>query len=189
MSTAAVTLMTTEQLLALPDDGVERWLIRGQLREGSMTVRNRWHSRILIRLAYFLEAWLLQQPRPRGQILGGEAGCRLRRSPDSTVGIDLVYISAETATQQSDQTRLIDGPPILAVEILSPSDVQEDIDDKVDTYLSAGVKVVWVVDSHDRTVLVYRPGTEPVLFNARQELAGDPELPGFRVAVSEIFAE
>jgi Uma2 family endonuclease len=48
--------------------------------------------------------------------------------------------------------------------------------------------VVWVVDPHDRTVLVYRPQAEPELFNVRQELSGDPELPGFRVAVSEIFA-
>jgi hypothetical protein len=28
----ATSLMTTEELLALPDDGKERWLIRGQLR-------------------------------------------------------------------------------------------------------------------------------------------------------------
>jgi hypothetical protein len=39
-------LMTTEQLLALPRNGTERWLIQGQLREKPMTVRNRVHSRI-----------------------------------------------------------------------------------------------------------------------------------------------
>ena len=34
MSAAAVPkLMTVEEFLALPDDGVERWLIRGELRE------------------------------------------------------------------------------------------------------------------------------------------------------------
>jgi len=188
MSTATAAPVTTEQLLALPRDGVERWLIRGQLREKPMTVRNRWHSLILVNIGYWLKAWLREQPPPRGQVLGGEAGCRLRRSPDSTVGIDLVYVSAEIAAQESDETTLIDGAPILAVEILSPSDKQEEIDEKVDTYLEAGVRVVWVVDPHDRTVLIYRPQAEPELFNVRQELSGDPELPGFRVAVSEIFA-
>jgi Uma2 family endonuclease len=189
MSAVAATPMTTEQLLALPRDGVDRWLIRGQLREKPMTVRNRWHSLILINIGYWLKAWLRQQPQPRGQILGGEAGCRLLRSPDSTVGIDLVYISAEIAAQRSDKTSLIEGAPVLAVEILSPSDAEQEINEKVDTYLAAGVRLVWIVDPHDRTVLVYRPGAEPVLFNARQELSGDPELPGFRVAVSEFFAE
>ncbi len=37
--------MTTEELLALPEDGLDRELIRGQLREKPMTRRNRWHSR------------------------------------------------------------------------------------------------------------------------------------------------
>src|SRR5438067_992819 len=68
----ATRLMTTEELLALPDDGVERWLIRGQLREKPRTVRNRWHSRTLICVAYVLENWLRQQPEPRGSVLGGE---------------------------------------------------------------------------------------------------------------------
>src|SRR5688572_30356502 len=52
MSTAtAPKLMTVEEFLALPEDGVERWLIRGQLRESrpeqegeGMTKRNRIHS-------------------------------------------------------------------------------------------------------------------------------------------------
>src|SRR4051812_6700167 len=97
MATAATpTLMTTEELLALPRDNVDRWLIRGQLREKEMTVRNRWHSRIMARIVQLLLNWLDQQPEPRGQILCGEAGVRLRRDPDTAVGIDVVYISAST---------------------------------------------------------------------------------------------
>jgi Uma2 family endonuclease len=180
--------MTTEELLALPDDGVERWLIQGQLREKPMTVRNRWHSRILIRLGQLLSEWLDRQPEPRGELLGGEAGCRLRRNPDTTVGVDLIYISAELAAREPTDTTLIDGVPILAVEILSPSDKEEETNEKVDDYLSAGVALVWIVDPHDRTVLVYRPGVEPELFNVRQELSGEPHLPGFRVPVAHIFA-
>jgi Uma2 family endonuclease len=184
--------MTTEELLALPDDGVERWLIRGQLREMPvqgmcMTVRNRWHSRIMVRVAKFLDNWLDQQPEPRGAILCGEAGCRLRRDPDTTVGIDVVYISAELAARESDETSLIDGVPVLVVEILSPNDTQEQIDEKSDSYLQAGVALVWVIDPHDRTVTIYRPGQEPELVNVRQELSGDPHLPGFRVPVAQLF--
>jgi Uma2 family endonuclease len=184
---ATPALMTTEELLALPQNGVERWLIRGQLKEKPMTVRNRWHSRITTRIAKFLDNWLDQQPEPRGSVLSGEAGCRLRRNPDTTVGVDVVYVSAELAAQEPDDTTLIDGVPILAVEILSPSDTEEEVNEKVDNYLSAGVALVWVVDPHDRTVLVYRPATEPELFNARQDLSGEPHLPGFRVPVARFF--
>src|SRR4051794_7733229 len=99
--------MTTEKLLALPDDGVERWLIRGQLREKlpaadlrehPRTIRNRWHSRIEMRLGQLLGNWLDQQPKPRGEIYGGEVGVRMRRNPDTTVGCDVVYVAAELAS-------------------------------------------------------------------------------------------
>jgi Uma2 family endonuclease len=114
--------MTTEQLLALPPNGTERWLIQGQLREKPMTIRNRFHSRIMVRSAKFLDNWADGQPEPRGKVLCGEVGCRLRRNPDTTYGIDVVYVAANLVQQESDDTTLIDGVPILAVEILSPSD-------------------------------------------------------------------
>lgn len=188
MAAVAERLMTTEELLALPRNGTERWLIRGQLREKPMTVRNRTHSRIMARLTAFLVNWANQQPEPRGEVLCGEAGCRLRRNPDSTVGIDVVYIAANLAKQESKDTTLIDGVPVLAVEILSPNDTQDEINEKIDDYLAAGVALVWIVDPHDQTVTIYRPKQEPELVNVRQELSGDPHLPGFRVAVAEVFA-
>jgi Uma2 family endonuclease len=183
----AMPLLTTEELLALPDDGVERWLIHGQLREKPMTVRNRQHSLIMARLTTLLTVWRDGQPEPRGQVLCGEAGCRLRRNPDSTVGIDVVYVSADVAARESGETSLIDGPPVLAVEILSPKDTQEELHEKVKDYLSAGVRAVWVVDPFDQTVRVYRSGAEPVLCNTAQELSGEPDLPGFRAPVALIF--
>ncbi len=187
MSTAAPALMTTQELLALPANGKTRWLIRGQLRERPMTVRNRTHSRLTTRVAKFLDNWLDRQPKPRGSVLSGEAGCRLQRDPDTTVGIDVVYISADLAARQTGDTTLIDGVPVLVVEILSPNDTEEQVDEKVDTYLQAGVALVWLVHARRRTVEIIRPGHEPEQVNVRQELAGDPELPGFRVAVAELF--
>src|SRR5262245_50194587 len=123
MSVAATPrVMTTEELLALPEAGPDRWLIRGQLREKSAqpreiprTIRNRAHSRIMVRVGKFLDNWLDQQPAPRGSVLCGEAGVRLRRNPESTVGVDVAYVSAEMAARQSEDTTLIDGAPVLAV--------------------------------------------------------------------------
>lgn len=185
--TTASPLMTTQEMLALPANDVERWLIDGKLREKPMTVRNRWHSRIMVRVSYFFEDWLVRQPEPRGQILCGEAGVRLRRNPDTTVGTDVVYVSAELAAQQTDQSTLIDGVPVLVVEILSPNDTQDEIGEKIETYLEAGVRLVWIIDPRFRTVAIYRPGARPRMVNEDEELAGDPELPGFRVSVAQLF--
>jgi Uma2 family endonuclease len=179
--------MTTEELLALPRDGVDRWLIRGQLREKPMTVRDRWHGRVLARIGQLLGNWLDSQPAPRGELLGGEPGVRLRRDPDTAVGIDLIYLGPELAELEPGDTLFIDGVPVLAVEILSPNDTQEEVNEKVDEYLAAGIPLIWIVNTHDRTVLVYRPNAEPELVNVQQELSGDPHLPGFRVPAAQVF--
>jgi Uma2 family endonuclease len=181
-------LMTTEQLLALPDDGKERWLIRGELREKEMTRRNRGHSRVEGKIAYLLGKWMDTRPGPRGEVLVGEAGIRLRRNPDTTVGADVAYISAQTADADPHEDRFLEGIPVLVVEILSKTDSHEEVSEKVSSYMDAGVKLAWVVDPRFRTITVYRPDAEPQLFNVTQTITGEPHLPGFEVAVADVFS-
>ncbi len=180
-------LMTTEELLAMPEDGIDRELSRGRLREREMTRRGRRHTRAGGAISKFLHDWLATQPDPRGEVLVGEAAFQLRKNPDTTVGIDVAYISAATAAANPDDAFVIDGVPVLAVEILSPSDKQEDVLDKVRDYLDAGVPLVWIAEPVFRTVTVFRPGAEPELFNAKQMLRGEPHLPGFSVQVNSVF--
>jgi Uma2 family endonuclease len=122
------------------------------------------------------------------EILCGEAGFRLRHGPDSTVGIDVAYASAEQLARTPRDRGLPRRTPDLAVEVLSPSDKQELITEKIREYLDAGVALVWVVDPVFRTIMVYRPDAEPRSFNVLDELTAEPHLPGFRAAVAAIFA-
>src|SRR5271157_6066474 len=186
MATAS-SLMTTEELLAIPEDGTDRWLIAGELRERPMTRRNRFHSRVMIRVGKILDNWLDEQPEPRGQVLGGEAGVILAHDPDTTVGIDVAYIGAEVMVRQTEDSTLIDGVPTLVVEILSPRDTIGDVDEKINAYLAARVAIIWIIDPYRRTVTVYQPDNDPELFNVRDELSAEPHLPGFRVPVARLF--
>lgn len=105
MATTTLTKpVTTAEWLEMPDDGMERWLIDGELREKPLTKRNRFHSQIMVRIAQLL-----------------------------------------------------------------------------------GVPLIWIVDPHDKTVLVHRPGELPELFNIKQDLVADPHLPDCRLPVSKIF--
>lgn len=179
--------MTTEELLALPEDGMDRWLINGELREKPMTVRNRFHSSVMVAVAAILKNWCDQQHSPRGQVYCGECGVRLRRNPDLTVGVDVLYAPPDLVSSQTDSTTIIEGVPALIVEVLSPSDTVEEINEKVAGYRSAGVPHVWVVDPYVQTIVVHRPNEKPVLFNTTQEITAEPQLPGFKVAVSRLF--
>ena len=62
-----------------------------------------------------------------------------------------------------------------------------DLCDRVDEYLACGVSLVWILEPGFRTVTVYRPDAEPVLFNRTQTLSADPVLPGFSCPVSDLF--
>lgn len=138
---AAPRPMTFEEFLALPeDDGVERELIRGELRERPRTWRGADHSGVEATLARLLGNWMERQPRPRGRVHSGEAAFRLRREPATIVGIDVAVASADQVATTAPSQWFYDGPPLLAIEILSPSDTQERMVEKVWLYLE-GVRV------------------------------------------------
>ncbi len=180
-------VMTTAEMLALPESGKERELIRGELREREMTRRNRLHAASQSRIVQKLRNWLDQQPDFEGDILSGEVGSILAEDPDTTVGIDVALFSLEVLQHQTDQTRLVRGVPILAVEILSPNDKHDEIREKIMEYRRTGVKLIWEVDPDFQTIRVHRQEQEPVMFNRNQTLAGDKVLPGFEVAVADLF--
>lgn len=187
MATPTIQLMTTADLLALPDDGKQRWLIRGELRENGMTRRNRFHSMCMANVTTALNIWRYGLPRPWGEVICGEAGVRLPGEPQTTVGVDVAYVPPEVAIRQGESTTMIEGVPALIVEIVSPSNRAEDVTEKIEAYLAAGVSLVWEIDPRRRTVTIFRPGDEPTLVNVRQELSGGDVLPGFRVPVARLF--
>lgn len=181
--------MTVEEFFALPDDdGVDRMLIQGRLWEKPMTKRNRWRSSCEAAIARLIGNWVMSQSKPRGRVFSGEAGFILRGTPSSAVGIDVAYASHEVLSRSVAETRM-DGPPVLAVEILSPSDKQEEIIAKVREYLDVGVALVWIVEPEFKTVTVYRPGDRPKLYSGADKLSGGEQMPGFEITVNQIFED
>src|SRR5207249_3643310 len=117
-----------------PDDGIERELIRGELREYPMTMRSGPHGLAMANLARLLGVWICDRTKPRGRLYVGDTKVRLHRDPDTYVGVDLFYITAEQASRIDRRAKFIDEAPALTVEIASPSDTAESIAEKVREY-------------------------------------------------------
>ena len=184
----AVQEMTTEELFALPEnEEVDRELFEGQLQEEPVTQRTPDHSEIEATLSHLLNTWRDQQPKPRGKVYSGECAFRIRRKPDTTVGVDVAYIAADLAARTPRGARWIDGVPILAAEIVSPSDSFSRVARKVRAYLQAGVALVWVIDPFLNVVYGHRPQAKPQLLTGDDDLSADPHLAGFHLAVSALF--
>ena len=189
-------IWTTEDLLAIPDDGIRRWIIDGRLyeqlpdetrTEEDMTVRNRFHSSAMANITTLLNNWRWTQPEPWGAVVCGEAGVRFP-GDENTIGVDVAYVPPDVVIQQTDESTIIQGVPSLIVEILSPTDKQQEIDQWLAAYRDAGVPLVWVVSTSQQTIMICRRGEEPTMVNVKQELDGGDLLPGFRVPVAKLFA-
>ncbi len=179
--------MTLAEFHELEDDpNVERMLIRGILWESPMTKRTRDHSRIESRISQLLGNWADEQPLPRPEIYSGEIGCDLPEL-ETGVGIDVAVVSAELEAKLGNDEKYIIGVPTLVVEVLSPTDRVAEVNAKLDNYLAAGVPMIWVVDPFKETIVVHRPDREPQMFTKLDELSGSEVLPGFSVAVKDIF--
>jgi Uma2 family endonuclease len=82
-----------------------------------------------------------------------------------------------------------DVVPELAVEVVSPSDLAEELDTKIDEYFRAGVRQVWVVYPRRPGVLVFDSLTQVRGLTREHTLEGGDVLPGFRLEVAELFPE
>lgn len=164
-------------------------LINGEIREypGHMTTRSPRHSTAIARSSQTLANWLDGQLERDGDIAAGEVRCRITRDPDNVVGIDVAYFEDTPIVDVKGLGRFYDGPPIIAVEILSGSDTHEDIVARIQTFLEAGVRQVWVADPDLRTITVHRADAEPQMYAAGATLVADPDLPGFSCSVEQFF--
>ena len=80
-----------------------------------------------------------------------------------------------------------DIAPDLAVEVVSPSDNANDVQDKAAEYLRCGVRVVWIVYPTTRQVHAVREEGDVRVFRVGDELTCEDVLPGFAVPVASLF--
>jgi Uma2 family endonuclease len=176
-------VVTAEQLYALPDDGLRYELLRGALV--SEPVPGRLHGRTVARISKLLSNFV--DSRRLGVVYTGDTGFVLARQPDTVRGPDVAFLSNERERETENARAYIPGAPDLAVEVVSPTDRTREVLGKVSDYLAAGSRVVWVVDPIREEVSVFRSPFAPRTLAGTTVLDGEDVLPGFSVAIAEIF--
>jgi Uma2 family endonuclease len=83
---------------------------------------------------------------------------------------------------------VVDRLPDLAVEIKSPSDTFQSMTESARYYLANGVRMVWLIYPKQKLIEVLTVNDRQLL-TIEDKLDGGTVLPGFRIAVSEIFEE
>ena len=77
--------------------------------------------------------------------------------------------------------------PDLAVEVVSPNDRPAEVSEKVEAWLAAGTRMVWVVEPANRTLTLHAPGSADQTLTAQDAIDGGEVLPGFSCKVGDFF--
>jgi Uma2 family endonuclease len=174
--------LTAEELydLHIPDKHVE--LVRGVLvvREPPGGRHGRIALNIAVELANHVRAHQL------GVVYAAETGFTLARGPDTVRAPDAAFIRRERLPTP-EPIKYPDLAPDLVVEVLSPGDRPGETLAKVADWLSAGTRLVWVIDPERRVARVYRQDGSEAIVTENDALGGEGVVPGFACLLSAIL--
>lgn len=184
-ATAAVPArpVTADELLAMPDDGLRRELIDGEVfvtpppgEEHGVVA-----AEILLSLGNHVRAHRL------GRVFAAETGYRIGSDPDTVLAPDAAFVSRQRIEQVAISRGYRAGAPDLAVEVVSPGDSFADVEAKVARWLSAGCRMVIVVNPARRAATVYRSRDDIVLLAESDILDGGDVVPGWKLPLRDLF--
>ncbi len=75
-------------------------------------------------------------------------------------------------------------PPLVAIEIISPSQTLVEMLDKADMYFAHGVKSRWIAQPELQTISVLHPGEKPRTFDSGMV---EDMLVGIQIPIEEVF--
>lgn len=177
-------LITAEEFWDTPDVSGRRFeLIEGELVE--VPGAGALHAMIAFALVRLLDQFVRQHDL--GLVMPDGLAFVLRRGPDQIRIPDLSFVAWNRVPEEGIPEGYWEGPPTLAVEVVSPNDRADDIHARVQDYLEAGSSQVWVLWPRRRSVSVYSRNEDTRELGPDAKLDGADVLPGFKVRVADLF--
>ncbi len=176
-------VMTAEQLLQYSHEPYQQELIDGILYE--MEPPGQGHGRVAMHVGSSLYAHVVEHD------LGmtfGEAGFQLTWNPDTVLGPDVAFVAKRRDAPAISDRGYWQGPPDLAIEIVSPNDRRSQVEGKALAWLRHGTRAVVVLDPPLRTATVYRARDDVRILMADEALDLSDVVPGWAPLVGDFFA-
>ena len=176
-------LMTAEELLLLPDDGMRHELIDGVLR--TMPPAGGEHGGAAGAIHGHFSRFVYDHPVAR--VLAAETGFLLRRNPDRVRAPDVAVLTIQRLRVEGLPAGYIPGAPDLAVEVVSPGDRPAEVREQIADWLRAGARIVWVVYPSQVRRFVYRADGSIEELGPDDVVDGGDVLPNFGMRVGDLL--
>lgn len=179
---ATTRTMTIEELARLPEDEARFELLDGKMLEAPPKGFD--HGRLCARLGTFVGAFVEEHSLG---VVCGDSGFVLQRDPERMLGPDIAFVRSQQIPPEDEQHTFAELAPDMVVGIVSPSDRWNEVNDKVNAHLDAGVLLIWIVDPRRKMVIVYTPDRVARTFIGNATLDGGDVLPGFENTLERLF--
>jgi Uma2 family endonuclease len=178
----ASKLVVAEEFFELPDDGLRRELIEGQIH--IMSPASYRHGYVEHNLSG--EIYIYSKKHRTGQGFDGDTGFLIARNPDTVLAPDCAYVRRERIKDVERRRGFCGAYPDLAAEVISPSETKQEVSEKVNRWIAAGVEVVWVIDPELRQATIYEGGSVKTV-GEDDLLTAESLMPGFSVRLGDLF--
>lgn len=105
------------------------------------------------------------------------------RSPDAA------WIQLERWNALSEEERETFPPicPDFVIELRSASDSFKKLQEKMQEYLTSGIRLGWLIDPKNRRVEIYRQGKEVEVLDSPTSITGEDVMPGFVLELETVW--
>ena len=177
-------VFTAEELLCLPTVGRRLELVKGKVYE--MAPAGGRHGYAAMNTGILMGGHV--RLNGLGWVFAAETGFILRRDPDTVRAPDVAFVTQSRLGVHEIPDGFISVIPDLVVEVVSPGDTRREVREKIEDWLRAGVRLVWVIYPVTRSATVYRSLDDVAHLTENDTLDGEDVVPGFACRVVELFA-
>ena len=142
------------------------------------------HGRIALNVAVELASHV--RAHDLGVVYAAETGFTLAHDPDTVRAPDVAFVRRERLPTP-EPIGYPDLAPDLVVEVLSPGDRAGDLMARIADWLSAGARLVGVIDPDRRAARVYRHNGSEEILTADQSFDGEDVVPGFSCRLGAVL--
>ena len=175
--------LTADDLARQPDDDSRYELVKGVLRK--MPPAGFEHGICAAKIGSKLNVHV--RTHQLGYVCGAETGFKIAQNPDTVRAPGAAFVRQASIERQGIVKGYWEGAPDLAIEVISPGDTYAEVAEKVQEWLTAGCRMVWVINPRRETVEVYRPNADFIILRGTDTLDGGDVIEGFRCHVQDIF--
>jgi len=177
-------LMTADDLMRMePEPGNRYELIRGELRR--MAAAGGRHGEIGFEAGLRLGMYVREHEL--GRCYTSDTGFFLMRDPEVIVMPDVAFVRTARLPPEEERDGYMMVVPDLVIEVVSPTDRPDAVQEKVGLYMEAGVPLVWQIRPRERGAGVYRPGRPELVLGEDDTLDGEDVVPGFRLRIADVL--